>query len=223
MEVKKIIYMFFLAYLFSYETNHTVSMFNIPMANVKIEKKDTIYNNINSTKLIFKTRTNRFTSQFFKVDNTYETIINDNTQSILSFKKSTYQPNVTNKLETIFKNDTLVYKGSDKKILNNYFNIFSLLHYLETEPYDQIDHQIVDREGLLYVCNIKKNKVDDKLEFILKFNLINDLNDAVIENTDLFTWALFNENASNKIIVRNSQIEYCSFKSGIANLKSHIK
>ena len=48
MEVKKIIYMFFLAYLFSYETNHTVSMFNIPMANVKIEKKDTIYNNINA-------------------------------------------------------------------------------------------------------------------------------------------------------------------------------
>ena len=74
----------------------------------------------------------------------------------------------------------------------------------------------------MYVI-LKKNKVDDKLEFILKFNLINDLNDAVIENTDLFTWALFNEHASNKIIVRNSQIEYCSFKSGIANLKSHIK
>ena len=224
MEVKKIIYIFFLAYLFSYETEHTVSMFNIPMANVKIEKKDTIYNNINGTKLIFKTSTNRFTSQFFKVDNTYETIINSNTQSILSFKKSTYQPNVTNKLETIFKNDTLVYKGSNKKILKNYFNIFSLLHYLETKPYEQIDsYQIVDREGLLYVCDIKKNKVDDRLEFILKFNLINDLNDAVIQNTDLFTWALFNEGATNKIIIRNSQIEYCSFKSGIANLKSHIK
>ena len=65
MEVKKIIYIFFLAYLFNYETEHVVSMFNIPMANVKIEKKDTIYNNISSTKLIFKTNTNRFTSQFF--------------------------------------------------------------------------------------------------------------------------------------------------------------
>ena len=68
-----------------------------------------------------------------------------------------------------------------------------------------------------------RKKIDDRFEFILKFNLINDLNDAVIENTDLFTWALFNESAANKIIIRNSQIEYCSFKSGIANLKSHIK
>ncbi|RPG03746.1 MAG: hypothetical protein CBE06_000055 [Pelagibacteraceae bacterium TMED246] len=224
MEIKNIIYIFFLTLILSYKNEHIVSMFSIPMANVKIEKKDTIFNNINSTKLTFKTHTNKFTSRLFRVENEYETIINNNNQSILSFKKSTYQPNTTNELETILINDTLTYKNSDKKILENYFNIFSLLHYLEITPYNQIEpYKIIDREGLLYRCNIKKSKSIDTIELNLDFDLINDLNDAVIEHTDLFTWALFKDNATNKIIIKNSKIESCSFKSGLANLKSSIK
>ena len=224
MEMKKIIFILFHTLIFNYQHEHSISMFGLPMAIVNIDKKDTVINNINCTKIVFKTKTNRITSRFFRVDNVYETIINKNTQSIVSFKKSTYQPNVINKLETELINGKIKYKNSDKIIHKNYLNIFSLLHYLETTPYEKIESsKLIDREGLLYNCNIYKNITGDLIEFKLDFNLLNNLNDAIIEHTDLFTWALFKKDAINKIIVKNSRIESCNFKSGLANLKSNVK
>ena len=94
-------------------------------------KEDTIYNDINAIKLRFETKTNKLTSTLFKVNNSYETIINKKSFEILSFKKSTYQPNVTNQLYTINSENGLIYNDSINFIIpKNCFNIFSLLYYL---------------------------------------------------------------------------------------------
>ena len=203
---------------------YSVSLYGIPMADVIIEIQDTLYHNNNVVKLIYTTKTNKITSTLFKVDNIYETIIDKNTLKIVSFKKSTFQPNVTNHLHTTYTNDKVQYNGSNTIIPDNYFNIFSLLYYLSNNPFDSIQNIVtVEREGLIYKCKISKSQINQKFEFELEFNLINNKNNAIIEHTDIFTWALFKKGGDNKIIINKSEIETCHFKSGLANLKAKIK
>ena len=71
------------------------------MANVEISFKDTDYNNLNAVTLSFETKTTTMMTQIFEVDNKYETIIMKNNLDIVSFQKTTYQPNVTNQIKTI--------------------------------------------------------------------------------------------------------------------------
>ncbi len=203
---------------------YSVSLYGIPMADVIINIQDTIYHNKAAIKLGYKTKTNKLTSTIFKVDNIYETIIDQNTLQILSFKKSTFQPNVVNHLYTEYTDNMIKYNGSDTIIPENYFNIFSLLYYLTNKPFDLIqDSMLVEREGLIYNCRLSKSKINEKFEFALKFDLINNVNNAIIEHTDIFTWALFKKDGNNKIIINKSEIETCQFKSGLTNLKASIK
>ena len=88
MEMKKYIFIIFSVYaLASENSDYQVTLYGIPMANVKIEYVDTILNNIKAIELNFSTETNNFTSQLFKIDNTYRTIINEDTMDILYFEK----------------------------------------------------------------------------------------------------------------------------------------
>jgi len=203
---------------------YTVSLYGIPMADVIIDIKDTIYNNIPAVKLGYKTKTNKLTSTIFKVDNVYETIIDQNTLQILSFQKSTFQPNVVNNLYTKYDDNVIKYNDSQTIIPAQCFNIFSLLYYLSNKPFELIqDSVLVEREGLMYNCQLLKSQIKDSFEFELKFELINDTNNAVIEHTDIFTWALFKPDGNNKIIINKSEIQTCQFKSGFTNLKASIK
>ena len=120
---------------------YSITLYGIPMADVIIEQRDTLYHDENAVKIIYKTKTNKITSNLFKVDNIYETIINKNTFKILSFKKSTFQPNVINQLYTTYTNNLVQYNNSNITIPENCFNIFSLLYYLANSSFDLIKNR----------------------------------------------------------------------------------
>ena len=206
-------------------SEYKVSLYQIPMANVIISYKDTIFMNKEVIKLHFKTETNKFASNIFKIDNYYETIIEKNTFNILSFEKITYQPGLINKIKTINQNNSTIYIDTDTIIPENYFNIFSLLYYLKITPFKEIKPIIqIEREGLFYNCTIKKIEYDEQYEYELTFALITKDRFPIIKNTDMFTWAVFKENSDKKIIIdkKPNEIKLCEFKFGLTKLKSYL-
>ena len=87
MEIKKYYIILIASFLLSNTLDeYTVSFYGVPMASVKISSTDTLYNKIPATKLIFKTETNNFASKFFKIDNMYQTIIDNSNFNILAFE-----------------------------------------------------------------------------------------------------------------------------------------
>jgi len=153
---------------------YEISLYNIPMAEVTINYQNIFFENKEAINLSFKTHTNKFTSKIFKVNNDYETIIDPNNFNILSFKKNTYQPGLSNQLHTINKGDNIIYVNTDIIIPENYFNIFSLLYYLTITPFEEVQTNIkLEREALLYDCIINKNKTESFYEYELIFDLIN--------------------------------------------------
>ena len=207
-------------------SEYKVSLYKIPMANVTISYQDTIFKNQESIKLQFNTETNQFASKIFKVDNYYETIIEKNTFDILSFEKITYQPGLVNKIKTINHNNNTIYIDTDTIIPKNHFNIFSLLYYLTITPFKEVKSIIqLEREGFLYNCIIKKIAYDEQYEYELIFELITKNQLPIIQNTDMFTWAIFKENSDKKIIVdKNTNIiKLCEFTLGLTSLKAYLE
>ena len=225
MEIKKIYIIFIISYLLSSQLDdYIVDFYGIPMATVSMSNIDTLYNDIPATKLIFQTKTNNLASRLFKVDNIYQTIIDNSNFNILSFSKTTFQPNVTNKLYTVNSKLGAKYYNEEFIIPQKCFNIFSLLYYLSITPINEINNSVkLEREGVLYHCVIYKKKINGKLELELEFILEDQNNTPLIEHTDIFTWALFKENSIKKIIVNNLKIEKCYFKSGLSILEATIK
>ena len=80
--------------------NFQVDFLGISAANVQMHTIDTVYHNHNSKLIHFKTESTGLIKYFFNIDNSYETIISNDFNTILSFKKKTKQPNVSNKFET---------------------------------------------------------------------------------------------------------------------------
>ena len=113
---------------------YEISLYKIPMAEVVITYENIILENQKAINLKFETQTNKFASKIFKVNNTYETIIESNNFNILSFNKTTYQPGLINQIKTTNKNNNVLYQDTDTIIPKNYFNIFSLLYYLTITP-----------------------------------------------------------------------------------------
>ncbi|MDC0145378.1 DUF3108 domain-containing protein [bacterium] len=204
---------------------YEVSLYKVPMAEVTINYQNTFFQNKEAINLTFKTHTNKFASKIFKVNNDYETIIDPNNFNILSFRKNTYQPGLSNQLHTINKGDNVVYVNTDIIIPKNYFNIFSLLYYLTITPFEKVQTNIkLERESLLYDCIIKKNKTESFYEYELIFDLINKQQVPIIENTDMFTWAVFKENSYKKIVVdKNKKIKSCVFSVGLTSLRANLK
>ena len=228
MEIKKIIIILLIAYVCPNKLlEYQVTLYGIPMAKVNMEFKDTTYTDTEAMALYFKTSTNNIISQFFKVDNKYQTIIEKNNLDIMSFKKITYQPNVSNEIATITKNKDILYQGTNILIPKQHFNIFSLLYYLSVTSFDEIKSEVnLEREGLIYKCIIKKKKKDALYEFELEFELVKDSHGiSVFENTDIFTWGLFRTGAKNKIIINPllNQITQCTFSVGFSKLEAKIK
>ena len=75
----KIILLLIISYVLPNELlEYQVTLYGIPMAKVHIAFQDTVYEETEAVNLYFKTSTNNMISQFFKVENKYQTIINKN-------------------------------------------------------------------------------------------------------------------------------------------------
>ncbi len=204
-------------------TEYSVSLYQIPMANVILEYEIQNINEKNKVTLKFETQTNKFASRFYKVNNTYETLINKDSYDILQFSKKTSQPGLYNDLKTYFSDDKTLYENSNIEIPKNYFNIFSLLFYLSITPYDLVNSSVkLEREGLFYICNIDKYETKNENIYNLYFEKIDNNNRPIIENTDMFTWAIFKDDSSKEIRVdkKLKEINSCKFSFGITSLKA---
>ena len=227
MEIKKYYIIFCLFfYLVANTSNYDIKLYNVSMSNVVMSTKDTIVNKDLLTKISFETSTYKLISTFFEIDNKYQTLIDSNF-NIVSFQKDTYQPNVSNTIFTVNKNDSIFYNNSQINIPKNYFNIFSLLYYLSITNFEHIKSNVkIEREGLQYNCKIKKIKIKDLLyEYTLNFELIEKDRVPLFIHSDIFTWAIFKENATRKIIVDSNlkKIVRCSFKNGWNKVEAYIK
>ena len=80
--------------------NYNVTMYGIPVSNVTMNINDTSLLDKKLVNVNFITQSTQLISPIFKIQNNYQTIIDPETNSILLFKKSTFQPGVINKIET---------------------------------------------------------------------------------------------------------------------------
>ena len=213
-----------LSLLYSSENQYfKVEFFGIPVAEVKLDISDTIYNNQNSKLITVQTNSISLTKYIFNVDNYYETITSDNLRTILSFSKKTSQPKVINNIKTSVVNDTIYYDDSLISIPNNYFNIFSLLYFLSINKITSPQNINIEREGLLYSGIITPIHISDKntISYTLDLKENNAFtHKSIVENTDIFTWALFKEKSQRYITVNydNNDILECVFKNGMIKI-----
>jgi hypothetical protein len=215
MEIKKYIiaYLLLMSFVFSLDkiVGYKINYFGIHVADCTISVRDTIYNNLNAKKIKYNVDTKYLFDIFFPLKNRYLLIVNE-LNEILYFKKDTSQPKVSNYLETELINNRVYYKGTSIEIKNNYYNIFSLLYSL-INTITMPEKFILEREGELYDASINKNK---NMEYILNLSKKNN-HVSLIENTDIFTWAVFMKDAKRKIIVNEQLgvIKKCVFRKGI--------
>ena len=93
--------------LFSKEYQYEVSIFGVYCADIKINYRDTIFNNQNSIIIDYETKTKKEFEYFFFIDNKYTSIINKNNFNMLDYNKITAQPNIINSIKTYYRNDSL--------------------------------------------------------------------------------------------------------------------
>ena len=98
----------------------------MPAAKVNLTTADTIFNNQPAQSISFSTKAINLNQYIFNIDNYYHTVTSDEIKNILSFSKETYQPNVSNKIQTSIINGKTIYNDSTIEILPQTFNIFSL-------------------------------------------------------------------------------------------------
>ena len=202
------------------EVHYNIKYLGIIVADCKISKNDTIFNEKNMEKIIFKVETKPFFNFIFPVENEYSIIIDDQNQ-IFSFSKNTSQPNVKNILKTEFINDRIIYLNNNFEILSSYYNVFSMLHTIMSDQ-NLPENFIIEREGLLYNALMEYHENEFMYKLYLKKNSVNE---PIIKNTDIFTWALFMDNADRKIFINpeTKLIEKCIFSKGLISIIATIK
>ena len=72
---------------------------------------------------------------------------------------------------------------------------------------------------LATIKTLKGKNID---ELLLELNLIEDDIYPVIEKTDIFTWAVFRENAKRILKIKNGKLVYCQFSLGFVTMKAEI-
>ena len=203
------------------EFNYKIKYFGIHVADCSISSNDTLFNNnTNSKKIIFDVKTKPFFNFFFPINNKYSILLNKENR-ILSFTKDTNQPEIENFLKTEMINDKVFYNDSDFEILPNYYNIFSVLYIIMSGGMLP-ECFIMEREGLVYNSSI--NLDEEKMMYTLDFKKIEGDYYPVIPNTDIFTWAVFMENAQRKIFINSKTkiIEKCIFSKGLITISAHL-
>ncbi len=211
-----LISLFSIVYCQSHE--YDISFMGMNVATVEIVSSDTLISQIPHTYLKFEASTKSAMYNFFyPVNNRYEIIFDNQFHQIKSFQKVTQQPGINNTLGTELINNMPCYIGSEKCIPHDAYTIFTLLHLLPHLDLTLHHKYKIEREGLLYEASL----TDYENVILLDLNLIDNSNYVgIIEHTDIFTWAVFKENAVRKIWLDNSKnhIEKCQFKFGIFTL-----
>ncbi len=199
-----------------------VKLLGVKAAEVEMRCQETVWENQPVLKLTFSTHTTRFVSRFFEVDNDYMMILKPSTFRILHFRKSTQQPGVVNQIQTEWIDEEVRYRNSSMVIPPDALNIFLLLWLMKTGAGHLQDTVLVEREGLLYDGYIKRTERSGSVqEYVLELAAAKESPDSsLVEHTDIFTWAVFKENAVRtiRVDIGRSKIEKCEFKFGLIKL-----
>ena len=220
--MKKIFFFLFLSIVFSEEKyNYKIKFFGIGVAKCNVAYSDTVLYNKQFKKIEYKVMTNDFINNFFKVDNKYIIILDQNYNTVY-YKKDTLQPKLKNKIETEYSNGSLRYKNSNIIINKNNVNIFSVLYMIYNQDFDALSKvTIVEREGKYYNFNSKIDK--GKIDIFL--DEIDEKNHGLIKHTDIFTWGLFLDKTKKTIIYNHNKkyIEKCIFKKGLTTISANLE
>ena len=193
---------------------YDIKCMGMKVAECHSEVTDTTINQKLFIKLDYRVESYSFMRILFSVTNHYTTIIDPNNYSIIFYSKKTSQPNIINQeIKASYINKKVRYGNTNYIIDEKEKNIFSLLYLLSINKIENFNRIILDREGKKYHCEI--NSKDDEYIIDINENSAKDL--GVIENTDIFTWALFLPNTKKniKINLKNNKIEFCKFKKGL--------
>ena len=146
-------------------------------------------------------------------------IILDELNNIIYYNKTTSQPGLSNILETEIIDNRVIYKGTKSYIKEGQYNIFSLLYQIMLRN-DIPENIVVEREGMLYKGIVKKNIN----QYDIYLNIDKNSNIGIIENTDIFTWALFKNNSRRKVILDDkiNRIDKCIFKFGFTSMTASL-
>ena len=231
MEIKfKILFILFIFPLYAQSKNYEyeVSIFGVHCADVLISYTDTIYNDKKSIKIDYQTKTKSIYEKFFFIKNDYTTIIDKSNYDILSYAKKTSQPKLENNISTFLRNDSLFYLNNNKWFNTNYFNIFSLLYYLQMNRLENYFKPLnfIEREGNIYNMKIDYYQVEDRIRYLLSLDINKDLSyESVYKKTDIFTWAIFLPNAKREININRitNEITSCKFSIGLINVTAELK
>tara|TARA_B100001029_G_C15007447_1_gene422012 strand:+ start:121 stop:801 length:681 start_codon:yes stop_codon:yes gene_type:complete len=223
--MEKLIPLLFFAFSFSDTTDFMVSFMGLDAAKVSISVKESFLKSKTVKSIIYETKTISSAKTFFPIDNYYKTIINPDFSQILYFEKSTSQPWLKNNLKTIVNQDNIYYSDSKIEILKGYHNIFTLLELVNHfKVKDLINKQFyIDREGQRYTASFINGKLNnDYVELFLNIDLIEDDINPVLNSTDIFTWAVFREDAKRLLRIKDGKLIYCEFSLGLIKMKAEI-
>ena len=220
--MKKILLFLFISIVFSdIQYDYKIKLFGIGVAKCNVAYSDTVLYNKQFKKIEYKVMTNDFINNFFKVDNKYIIILDQNYNTVY-YKKDTLQPKLKNKIETEYSNGSLRYKNSNIIINKNNVNIFSVLYMIYNQDFDALSKvTIVEREGKYYNFNSKIDK--GKIDIFL--DEIDEKNHGLIKHTDIFTWGLFLDKTKKTIIYNHNKkyIEKCIFKKGLTTISANLE
>ena len=218
----------FFSLLIGEKSEFIITFMGINSATVSISEYDTLINGKYVKSIQFETHTISGIKTLFPMNNYYHTIINDDFNRILYFNKLTSQPWLKNNISTINKNNNVIYKNSDIEIEQGYQNIFTLLQYLNHISIDKLIKKefLIDREGLRYKAHFKfshSNELYDEFQLFLN-PIISTKYSSIVENTDIFTWAVFKENAVRTLRInkKNGKLIYCKFSSGLISMQANL-
>jgi hypothetical protein len=226
--MEKLALIFIFSFLIGEDARFIITFMGVNSASVLISEKDTLINGENAKSIQFETHTISGAKVLFPVDNYYHTIINNDFNQILYFNKRTSQPWLKNNISTINRNNKIIYENTEIEIKKGYQNIFTLLQYLNHVSIKEVQENkfLIDREGKRYNAQFEfshSNEVYDEFQLILK-PIISIKNSSIVEGTDIFTWAVFKENAERilRINKNNGKLIYCKFSTGFISMQANL-
>ena len=216
--MRKLFFIIFISFCINETEFYDINLYGIKVATCKVSIKDTTFNNTDCIKIDYNVKTSPIMKWLFNVENNYITIIDSKKYNLLYFKKKTYQPKITNYIETRIVDDLIEYPNTSYNINYKEQNIFSLLYLISHNKVNNLDIVTLDREGKKYICTINKN--NNIFSLLLKEKDENDF--GTIENTDIFSWALFLPNTEKTVQINqfDNTIQSCRFKKGIMTFKA---
>ena len=225
---KIIVYIAFSGILFCQEFNYKIySLFNIPVADVKMSIKDTTIENQYSKVIDMHCKTVYIADYLYSVNNRYKVAVDSNF-NILYFRKHINQPNIQSFIYTTNNDSKIVYNQTDIEIPKDTFNIFSLMYYLSVSDYESIQTHLInnqiEKDGAIYSFSLKSKQKEDWYIYDI---IINEQKQGkhLIQYTDILNWGLFKKNALRRMWInyKDQKINRCYFEYGFAYFTAYLE